>query len=386
LPVPISGNLFPWNKFHDCLIFTRPGSELRRSQIPKKLKNKVFTVWLENCNSVTLKVPFASEGRKLFGEWTFFSDLNSASRRPSHMKRILSIALVGMFGAWTVAAQSSASVQGGASAQTQASVQTDKAGAQASGSGSASASGSSKAEKDSVGMAGGSSQAAVASGSKIDATLTRPLDAKKNKPGDQVEARTNEDVKQNGKVVMKKGTRLVGQVTQAQARESGQSQLGIVFDHAVLNNGQEVPLNASIQALAAAQSAATLTPASDDMMTSGSGMGTVSGTARGGGGLVGGVASTAGASTASVVNTAESVPVNAGGTLNAATRSTGAVGGLTSTGRLTSSSSGVFGLQGLSLDSAASSATQGSMIVSSPRNVHLDSGTQMLLTASGDTR
>ena len=305
------------------------------------------------------------------------------------MKRILSIALVGMFGAWTVAAQSSASVQGGTSAQTQTSVQTDKSGAQASGNGSASATGSARAGSKSADMATGSSQAAVASGSRIDATLSKPLDAKKNKPGDQVEARTNEDVKQDGKVVLKKGTRLSGHVTQAQARESGQtqSQLGIVFDHAVLNNGQEVPFNASIQALAAAQSAASAAPVSDDMMASGGGMGAVSGTARGGGGgLVGGVDSTAGATTGNVVNTAGSVPVNAGGTLNAATRSTGAVGGLTSTGRLTSSSSGVFGLQGLSLDSAASSATQGSMIVSSTKNVHLDSGTQMLLTASGDAR
>jgi len=302
------------------------------------------------------------------------------------MKRILSIALVGMFGAWTVAAQSSASVQGGASAQTQTSVQTDKSGAQVSGNGSASATGSARAGSNSADMATGSSQATVASGSKIDATLSKPLDAKKNKPGDPVEARTNEDVKQNGKVVMKKGTHVFGHVTQARESGQSQSQLGIVFDHAVLNNGQEVPFNAWIQALAAAQSAATLTPASDDMMASGGGMGAVSGTARGGGGLVGGVASTAGATTASVVNTAGSVPVNARGTLNAATRSTGAVGGLTSTGRLTSSSSGVFGLQGLSLDSAASTATQGSMIVSSTKNGHLDSGTQMLLTASGDAR
>jgi hypothetical protein len=237
-------------------------------------------------------------------------------------------------------------------------------------------------------MATGSSQATVASGSKIDATLSKPLDAKKNKPGDQVEARANEDVKQSGKVVLKKGTPLFGHVTQAQARTSGesQSQLGIVFDHAVLNDGQEVPFNASIQALAAAQSAATLTPASDDMMASGNEMGAVSGTARGGGGLVGGVSSTAGATTNTVVNTAGSVPVNGGGTLNTATRSTGVGGGLTSAGRLTSSSSGVFDLQGLSLDAAASSAAQGSMIVSSTKNVHLDSGTQMLLTASGEAR
>jgi hypothetical protein len=46
---------------------------------------------------------------------------------------------------------------------------------------------------------------------------------------------------------------------------------------------------------------------------------------------------------------------------------------------LATNSSGVFGLDGVSLDAAASTATQGSMIVSATKNVHLDSGTQLLL-------
>src|SRR5712671_2876648 len=253
------------------------------------------------------------------------------------MKRILPIIVIGMCGAWSAAAQSSASVQGGAAAQSQSSVQTNKSGAQASGSGSASTSANANAGKGSTGISNGSSsasssQANVASGTKIDAMLANSLDAKKSKPGDKVEARTTQDVKQDGKVVMKKGTRLTGHVTQAQARESGQSQsqLGILFDHAVLSNGEEVPFNATVQALAAAESATSATSGADDMMASGGGMGAVSGTSRGGGGLVGGVASTAGGTAGTVVNTAGSVPVNAGGTLNSATRSTGSVGGLTS--------------------------------------------------------
>jgi hypothetical protein len=62
------------------------------------------------------------------------------------------------------------------------------------------------------------------------------------------------------------------------------------------------------------------------------------------------------------------------------------VGGLTSAGRLESNSSGVCGMEGLSLNSATSSATQGSMIVSSTKNVHLDSGTQLLLRTTGQVR
>jgi hypothetical protein len=308
-----------------------------------------------------------------------YFEINSAQRRGSLVKYILPILMAGILGAGSAAAQSSASVQSGTSAHSQDSVQANKSGAQAPGNGSATTSTSAAANTD-------KSSADISGGTKIDATLANSLDAKKNKPGDRVEARTAQDVKQDGKVVLKKGTRLVGHVTEAQARskEQAQSQLGIVFDHALTSNGQEIPLNASIQALAAAQSTLGTPAGPDDIMASGGGMGSASGAARGSGGLIGGVASTAGATAGTVMNTASSTSGNAAGNLNAATRSTGAVGGLTSTGRLASNSSGVFGLEGLSINSAASTATQGSAIVSSTKNVHLESGTQMLLSVAGE--
>ena len=270
------------------------------------------------------------------------------------MKQIFSLLAIAMLGAWATAAQTSASGQASASTQSQTAAQASKPEARASASGSAAAASSSSAIAKE-----GNNSASISNGSKIDATLATSLDAKRSKPGDEVEARAAEDVKQDGKVVLKKGTRLVGHVTQAQARAKGQtqSQLGIMFDHAILKNGQEVPFNASIQALAAAQTAAAASTGADDIVASGSGMASGQGMARSGGGLAGGVASTAGttagAATGSVMNTASSVPATAGGSLNTVTRSTGAVGGLTSTGRLASNSSGVFGMEGLSIDSAA---------------------------------
>jgi hypothetical protein len=307
------------------------------------------------------------------------------------MKRIFLLFAVGALGAWTTAAQTTASGQAGASAQSQSAVQTNKSGAQASGGGSAMTSSAASTSTPATANEGRSS-AGISNGTNIDATLATSLDAKRSKPGDEVEARAEEDVKQDGKVVLKKGTHLVGHVTQAQARATGQtqSQLGIVFDHAVLKNGQEVPFNASILALASAQSAAAATSGADDMMASSGGMGAAQGSARSGGGLVGGVASTAGstagATTGTVMNTSNSLPSTAGGSLNTVAHSSGAVGGLTSTGRLASNSSGVFGLEGLSIDSAASSATQGSTIVSATKNVHLDSGTQLLLRTTGQAQ
>ncbi len=293
------------------------------------------------------------------------------------MKILVSILAIGLFGVSGAAAQTSASAQAGASAQGQSSVQANKSGANASAGGMGATSASAQA---------GKSSANITDGTKIDAALVKPLDAKRNKPGDPVEARTTQDLKQDGKVVLKKGTPLIGHVTQSQARANGQaqSQLGVVFDRAIPRKGEEVPFNATIQALAVAQSAATATP--DDMMASGGAAGEISGGARSGGGLVGGVASTAGATGGTVMNTSSTMSSATGGSLSTVSRSAGAVGGLTSAGQLTSNSSGVFGLQGLSLDSAASSPTQGSMIVSSTKNVHLDSGTQMLLSTSGQAK
>ena len=294
------------------------------------------------------------------------------------MKRTLSLLAIGLMGACTAAAQSTASAQAAASANSNTAVQANTSGAKGSGSGSAAASSSAVA-----GTAAGENSINLPAGTKINASLATSLDAKRSKAGDDVEVRTEEDIKQDGKVILKKGTHLVGHVALAQARANGQtqSQLGIVFDYAVLKNGRQIPFNASIQALASAQSALAASTGADQQMATAGGMGAERGTARGG--LVGGVTSTAnataGATTGAVMNTASSTAINAGGSLDAATRSSGAVGGLTSTGRLATNSSGVFGLDGVSLDTAASTATQGSMIVSATKNVHLDSGTHLLL-------
>jgi hypothetical protein len=298
------------------------------------------------------------------------------------MKQILSLLAIGMLGAWTTGAQTMASGQSGASAQSQTAVQTNNSGSQASGNSAAATSTASSATANA-----GNNSLNISNGTKIDASLATSLDAKRSRPGDEVEVRTEEDIKQDGKVILKKGSHLVGHVTQAQPRANGQtqSQLGILFDHAVLKNGQEVPFNASIEALASAQSAAAVTSGAEDTMTSGGGMGAAQGSSRNGG-VLSTAGATANATTGTVMNTASSAPVNAGGALNTVTRSSGAVGGLTSTGRLASNSSGVFGLEGVSINSAASSATQGSMIVSTTRNVHLDSGTQLLLRTTSQAQ
>jgi hypothetical protein len=263
--------------------------------------------------------------------------------------------------------------QGGAQASSSASgstsVQADKSGAAASSNTSTSAK-------------SGQSSAALSNGTAMNATLSQPVDAKKNKPGDQVTARTTEATKSEGKVVIPKGSKLIGHVTECKQRskEEKESALGIVFDKAILKNGEEIPLNVTIRALAAAQSAAATSAGGDDLSAGGGAMGSARAS---GGGALGGVRSTAGAATGAVTNTA----ANAGGvasgavnsTVNAAGATRGAVGGLNTAGQLTSNSQGVFGLEGLNLNAAASNSTQGSLITSTSKNVHLDSGTHLLL-------
>jgi len=286
--------------------------------------------------------------------------------------------VVGTFFGLSAAAQSQTGAQAGAQSSSQTSVQVGQTQAQASGSASASTAASAQ-----NGQASGS----LASGTTFNAALSSPVDSKKCKPGDAVNAHTTEAVKSEGKTIIPKGAKLVGHVTQASARAKGESEsaLGIVFDKAILKNGQEIPLSAGIQALASAQSGVSAAGSDMDAMgASGAGSGMAGG--RGG---VGGVTSAAGGAVGAVTNTAANVGGVAGGAVNTAAKaggsvagaSKGAVGGLNAAGQLTSNSQGVFGLNGLNLSAAASNTTQGSVITSAGKNVHLDSGTRMLLVS-----
>jgi hypothetical protein len=293
------------------------------------------------------------------------------------MKRTGFVLVAGILFASVAAAQTQADAQAGAQAGGQPSVQAGKA--QLQGSGSASA----------ASAQNGQTNASLGSGAAINAELTAPVDSKKAKPGDPVAARTTEPTKSNGKTVIPKGSKLVGHVTQASARANGASEsaLGIVFDKAILKNGQEVPLNVAIQALASAQSARTAN-AGEDLAAAGSAGAYTTGSGRAvGGGALGGVTSTAGGATGTVTNTAASAGNTAGGALdstvhsatNVAEAGRGATGGLNATGQLMSSSRGVFGIEGVNLSSATAGAAQGSVITSAGKNLHLASGTQMLL-------
>ncbi len=290
------------------------------------------------------------------------------NRAMSLMGMLLLVAAGGASGQEPKQPTTGASAQGAAT--TQGNVSASREGAAASGSAAGAANSSA-----------GSGSASLAQGSEINATLTKPVDAGKAKPGDPVEARAAKDSRSDGEVVVPRGSRLMGHVTQARPRgegsAKGDSTLGIVFDRAVLKDGRTVALNGAVTALGAAHAASSPGPGAG--MAGGGDMG---GSAAGSaGGLAGSLGGTVGGAVGATTSTVGHTGALVGGTASAAAHSAGAVGGFDAGGGLRSGSRGVFGLRDLEITSASSGAAEGSVISSAGRNVHLESGTQMLVVA-----
>ena len=209
----------------------------------------------------------------------------------------------------------------------------------------------------------------IAPGSVIPVQLTKSVDAKKAKSGDQVEAKVTQDLKAgNGELVVPKDTKILGHVTEAQARnkEDKESQLGLAFDHAVIQNGNDIHLPMSIQAVIA-----PARPDSGNNGPNGASSSQVPEPSSGGGSSsarpngMGGGGSTPPTPPAT---SQASAPTTGQPTANAHAQITG-------------STQGVLGFSNLKL-STGSNAGQGSVLTSEKGNVKLDSGTIMLLRVS----
>jgi hypothetical protein len=200
----------------------------------------------------------------------------------------------------------------------------------------------------------------IPAGTVIPAELSKSLDAKKAKPGDKVEAKTTMDLLSKGQVVIPRNTKIIGHVTDAKPRtkESSDSMVGIAFDRVSMKGGRELPMQAAIQALG--EPLQRVFAGSEPMSESPSGMppagGSQQGSTMGGAGRPGASSSTP-----------PPFPTQGAPSEPAPSGATGKV--------LDPSSQGVVGLEGLSLTSSA----QGSVVSSNTDNVHLDSGTQLIL-------
>src|SRR5215469_6500201 len=208
-------------------------------------------------------------------------------------------------------------------------------------------------------------------GMALAAELTKGIDSRKAKQGDPVYARTTQDMLANGRVVIPHDSKLTGHITEAEGRPKGQkgdanSTIGIVFDRLMIKGGSELPIHASIQAIA--KPLVTAPPIAGTGVPAGGYGGSVSG----GGGYPG--QSPSGQGPGSIPGNAPSgappespEPPAAGGPQN----SSG------SPAAISVQSQGVIGMKGYSL----SSNDDRSLISSTTENVKLEGGTQLILRA-----
>jgi hypothetical protein len=206
----------------------------------------------------------------------------------------------------------------------------------------------------------------IAPGSVIPVQLTKTVDAKKVKTGDEIEAKVTQDLKTvNGDVVVPKDTKVMGHVTEAQARnkEQKESQVGIAFDRAIMKNGADVTLPMSIQAIIVPPSPNAGNNESPSQPSSAQGGGGMSPANNGGRSAGMGAGMPAQAPSASAAG--EELP-------------TKAQTGTNVNQPITANTQGVVGNSTLHLSTAAN-ATDGSIVTSEKSNVKLESGTLMLL-------
>jgi hypothetical protein len=127
--------------------------------------------------------------------------------------------------------------------------------------------------------------------SAVTGELQSKLDSKTAKVGDPVVLKTTAKVQTSDGTILPKGSRLVGHITEAQAHNSDRAvaQIGIVFDHAELKNGQSIALHTLIRTAQPAPSVAAISSMSnnDDMMSVTEGGGGLSGAGQAGGGAGG---------------------------------------------------------------------------------------------------
>ena len=226
--------------------------------------------------------------------------------------------------------------------------------------------------------------AAAAQLKPVTGELVNKLDSKSAKEGDSVELKTKEDVKFSGGAEIPKGSRLVGHVTNVQARagDKENSQIAIQFDQAELKDGQNVAIESVIQ---------TVSPAPGGAMDNGTPV--TDGTASASSSAPSGATASSPGTTGSNANMNQ----NAGNSRpeSNTTAEPGATDQNTNTGMpapgsmvarngniaiRTTAIPGVLianNIDGLPFTNASG------MLVGARRDIHLDSGTQMVLAVAG---
>src|ERR1700728_1494907 len=124
----------------------------------------------------------------------------------------------------------------------------------------------------------------TAAAAPVSAELTKRIDVKKAKVGDEIDVKTTSNAKLPDGTDLPKGTRLVGKVTDVHARSNADktSHLAFDLDHAVTKDGHELSVHAAVTSVLAPVQAV------DSGMMPGGGAGGGAAAGGGGGGMSGG--------------------------------------------------------------------------------------------------
>jgi hypothetical protein len=201
----------------------------------------------------------------------------------------------------------------------------------------------------------------IAPGSVIPVSLTKTIDAKKAKTGDEVVAKVTQDMKSTtGEVIVAKDTKMIGHVTESQPRTKDQkeSQVAISFDKAVLKDGNEMQMPMSIQAVVAPENNPTPSGSSSSAGTSEA------------------PSPNAGSNTRSGMGGSSAPQPSAPSSTNG--EASNNAQGANPRPAITAQTQGVIGVSNLTLV-AAPTPGQGSLLTSDKNNVKIEGGTMLLL-------
>jgi hypothetical protein len=198
--------------------------------------------------------------------------------------------------------------------------------------------------------------------------LDDTLDTRKLKAGDTFTAETAEDVSYQRCMIFPKGTKIVGHVVRASPGGRGHagSAIFVQFDRATTKDGQEVILNAGIQALALGGVAPMPAGTSKNGKTASEAVPVIDESAASGA-----------SSDALVVSTLYPDPRSASRT--SLPGSLAVQGEFTSDGLFSQDSKGAFGRPDMKVYTPTSEGSRGTVLLSSRKNMHIDAGTHLLL-------
>lgn len=217
--------------------------------------------------------------------------------------------------------------------------------------------------------------------------LEGKLDSKTAKQGDSVVVKTKENVKTTDGTEIPKGSKLIGHVTNVQARGDGKenSQIAIQFDHAELKGGKSVSIESVIQSVSPAESDTAMNSNSP-----GNFPGSMAGAAPSGGTMTG--SALGGANTSGMNSHTNGPPMNstAEGSMQEPNQAqTGNPSGTLAPGSMVARNGNVAirmtAIPGVLLANNVNGqpfANASGMLLGARRDIHLDGGTQMVVAVA----